>query len=241
MKNSRTLFYGALVLMALALVFYKKFDHNRERGNGKISQKEISMPEFSKVELGGTIEAVMRQSDSYRIVIHTDDNLLKYIHAEVVNGTLEVEMERKLHYSNLKVEIFCPHLEEVETGGAVSFTVEGPWKGEKLAIDMSGGTKLHMMELDLTDLETDISGASEVQLGGKVSKATFDMSGACEIKAAELIAQQVEISVSGAASARVHAESNLDVDISGAGSVIYTGNPVITKDISGAGSIEQAK
>lgn len=241
MKNAKVLFYGALVLMALGLVFYKKIGHDRERGSGQISQKEISVPEFSKVELGGAIEAVMRQSDSYRIVIHTDDNLLKYIHAEVVNGTLEVEMDRPLHYSNLKVEIYCPTLEEVETSGAVSFTVEGKWKCDQLSLDMSGGTNLDMMDLEVTELKTDISGASEVKLGGVVKQASFDMSGACEIKAATLIAERMEISVSGAASAKVHADSTLHVDISGAGSVIYTGNPVITKDISGAGSIQQAK
>ncbi len=241
MRALRVLFYGLLVMGAIAYMFKGKFGNSSLKGNEDITENRIELPEFRKVNMGGQLESILIQSEVYAVEISTDENLQEYIRAEVVNGTLEIEMDKPIRPTSLVVKIYCPDLREVEASGAVGFKVEGPWKGSSLKIDMSGGANLEMKELTLDDLATHVSGAAEMQLGGNVTRSEYSLSGACHVNAEKLISQEVELNVSGASSARIHADSVLKVNISGAGSVEYSGKPEISQHISGAGSIEAVK
>jgi hypothetical protein len=83
------------------------------------------------------------------------------------------------------------------------------------------------------------SGATKVELTGKVGVQVVDLSGAGSYLARGLESDRVEVHVSGAGKAFVNAKTSLAVEISGAGLVEYSGNPKLEQDISGVGKVRR--
>ena len=95
------------------------------------------------------------------------------------------------------------------------------------------------LEVDLNELNIEISGGAELNIKGKANVASYDISGAGEVNAFELFSKEVYIDLSGAGEVNVNVESELDVEVSGAAEVNYIGSPKIREDISGAGSLNK--
>ena len=88
-------------------------------------------------------------------------------------------------------------------------------------------------------LKLDGSGATKIELGGKVTRQDIDLSGAGSYEAGQLASDEASVSVSGAGKAVVNARNALSVDISGAGKVEYFGEPKLKQSISGIGKVSR--
>jgi hypothetical protein len=82
----------------------------------------------------------------------------------------------------------------------------------------------------LTGIE--VSGASDVKIGGFISNKNFDLE--------DFPVVDAKIELSGATEAEVVLRGTLDIDVSGASRLYYGGNPTIRRiDLSGASSIKR--
>jgi hypothetical protein len=83
------------------------------------------------------------------------------------------------------------------------------------------------------------SGASCIQLSGKVDDLSVDISGASDAKLFDLFAKGAIVNASGASSANINVSELLKADATGASDINYKGNPRVQESRnSGASSIK---
>jgi hypothetical protein len=108
-----------------------------------------------------------------------------------------------------------------------------------LQLDFSGASTVRIRNIQATVLRLEGSGATKVELSGKVGAQEVELSGAGSYAALDMLSDRAEVRVSGAGKAYVNARTQLTVEISGAGLVEYTGNPKVEKEISGVGKVRR--
>lgn len=195
------------------------------RGSGVEAAQPRELESFSAIEVGGNFNLVVHvePSESQRVEVRGDDNLISEVHTYVRNGELEIGFKDigvvrpKLP---LTVEVWVPSLSALEAAGSTDVTVDG---------------------LHGDSFEIDIAGSADIRLSGQVRSFEIDIAGSADVDARELKAAIVEADIAGSADADVHVSERLDVDVAGSGSVRYWGQPTdIRHDIAGSGSVEAA-
>lgn len=198
------------------------FGFKRIKGSGNIVTEKREVSEFSSIDVGGSfIIEVVAQKD-FAIEIEGDDNIIRLIRTEVRRGELRIKRKKRFSTKNrIKIRIFAPDIE---------------------SLDISGASKISIVNIKNASLKIDSSGASTITVEGETNRLVIDTSGASKIDAANLKAVNVIVEGSGASQIYVNVIDKLSVDLSGASHVKYSGNPTnISKDTSGASSVRQSK
>lgn len=191
-----------------------------EPGSGKPKSETRAVGPFSRIEIGGALNADVSVAEVHSVEVSGDDNLVPLVITEVKDGRLQIRTSKNV----------APKLELL-----VRITVP-----EVAALAVSGAGQVKLREIQGDDLELDLSGAGDVAASGAVRNLDLEVSGAGTVDARNLKTERARVSVSGAGQVGVHASQTLDVDISGAGHVRYDGNPPdVRQSISGAGSLEK--
>jgi len=206
-------------------------------GNGEVVTTTRDVEDFEGIEINGALEVELTQGQGYRLQVITDRNLQDLIQAEVVEGVLVLETDRRIgDATQLKLLIGSDAFASIEVSGAVKMSSTTPLYGENLRMDLSGASAINLA-LAYERVQTDISGAGSLKLKGKTRMVEHEISGAGRISAFALRAESVAVDISGIGLAQVHASENLVARISGLGSITYSGSPKVSKDISGLGSL----
>jgi Putative auto-transporter adhesin, head GIN domain len=187
------------------------------RGNGQITTDQRTTAPFSEIQAGGAFQIEWR-SGAPALSITTDENLLRYIHTQIIDNRLRLHSERSLWPTHgIKVVLSSP---------------------TRTAAKLSGATRLTANQLSGAKFAIESSGAATVTLDGAVDKLLADLTGASELKAGSLQTKTAEISTTGAADADIIVSDTLRVSITGAGKLAYSGNPpTVEKHVTGAGSV----
>jgi hypothetical protein len=217
------------------------------RGSGRIATNEYSFKDFSQVEISSSVGFEIVRSNSYRVSISIDDNLIDYVQVSQSGSTLRIQMKRAM-YANISVKasIEMPTLTSLRIDGASKGSVSGFDSTESLKTEVSGASALDMDDIsagnvslrvsgaswvigsvDAADMVIDASGASTVQLGGSGDDILVRGSGASNINLAALEVNNADVSLSGASSATVNMDGRLDADLSGASGLRYLGAPTL--------------
>lgn len=188
------------------------------KGSGNIRTEQREVSEFSSVKVGGAIVVEITAQKDYSLEVEGDDNILPLIKTEIDGDTLKISSEKGYSASNpIKVRISLPNIED---------------------LDLSGASKVSIVNLDNESLNVDTSGASKISCEGKTKNLTVDMSGASHFDSEKLSANSVSVDASGASQANVAVKDSLKADLSGASKVVYYGNPTnFENKTSGASSI----
>jgi len=188
------------------------------KGSGNIQTEQREVSEFSSVKVGGAIVVEITAQKDYSLEVEGDDNILPLIKTEFDGDTLKISSEKGYSTSNpIKVKISAPNIDD---------------------LDLSGASKVSIVNLDNDSLNVDTSGASKISCEGKTKNLTIDMSGASHFDSEKLSAESVSVDASGASKATVSVKDSLKADLSGASKVVYYGNPTnFENKTSGASSI----
>lgn len=217
------LFVGVTLSSVFSIGGYtlKSFSFSLSRGvkgsgNIKTEQREVS--EFNSVKVGGAIVVEITAQKDYGLEVEGDDNILPLIKTEVDGDTLRISSEKGYSASNpIRVRISAQNIDD---------------------LDLSGASKVSIVNLDNESLNVDASGASKISCEGKTKNLTVDMSGASNLDGEKLFAENVSVDASGASKASVAVKDSLKADLSGASKVVYYGNPTnFENKTSGASSI----
>lgn len=189
-----------------------------EKGSGNIASEKRNVSEFKAVDVGGAFVVEITAQKDYSLEVEADDNLLQFIKTEFDGETLRIETERKISSSNpVKIRISAPDIENLQ---------------------LSGASKVSIINLDNESLNVDSSGASKINCEGKTNNLTVNLSGASKFEGENLAAENVSVDASGASKATVSVNNDLKADLSGASKVVYYGNPAnIEKKTSGASCV----
>ena len=220
------------LVAVIALIFCAFMaEASKVEGNGNIITKEISVDNYSEIELGGNIEysgnnfwgnrsnkkfPVFKythgRSASLKITI--DENLFPLLSIKSNNGRLAIRIQdgTRIKPTQYVIEGSSKTLKYLKTSGPMDFEAQNAFSEDQLEIKISGSSDVkfpHNVKLRLGE---------------------FSVSGSGDLRC----------SVSGSGDARVNAKDNMNLSVSGSGDIRYKGPANVNKSKSGSGSIQGA-
>jgi hypothetical protein len=212
------------------------------QGSGHIITENRSVSNFHAVKLSALGDLTITQGTTESLTVQADDNLMKLINAEVVNGVLEISFDNNawtsyyLSGESIKFDLTVVNLDSISFAGAGKITVQN-LNVPNLSTSLTGAGSMSINHLTSDKLTVQLSGAGSLNADGTITSQEINLSGVGSYQAADLQSADASVSLSGVGSATVWVTNTLDVTVSGAGSIGYYGEPVVTKNITGLGSL----
>jgi len=211
----------------------------RDKGIGDNVKEERTIGSFTKLQIGGAFKVYLIQGDQEKLVLEADAEEMKEIVTEVTGNKLKIYTKSNWpgNFHEMNVYLTFKSLDYIDLSGAVEVQSEELLTFSELQMDVSGATELKM-ELKAERLNVEFSGASEVTFSGSCKTGRFETSGASELDASGLEFTDLEIEVSGASDAKVWATGSLNINASGASDIRYKGSPKVSINESGASTVK---
>ena len=196
---------------------------------------------FESVVVDGAGQVRLVQGDRDEVFVPGDARAQEEVSVRLVGTRMKIDLPGGWKFwdnANTQVEVRVRHLTKLTMSGANDVVAPGPVSGDELTVSMAGSGVARFDQLQVGQLNFDISGAGEGQLAGKVDRLRLSVSGKGKITADQLRAGRADVSISGVANGVLWVASDLNVRISGAGHIDYWGQPSVRKSISGWGSVD---
>jgi hypothetical protein len=217
--------FGALLVSAIliALVVDRLFFHSSSSpagtGSGVTATQARSVPAFTRVDLAGANNVIVRVGARRSVTVHADDNLLGRVTTRVRSGRLVIgptpgNLSAK---SPMFVAVSLPSLDALTLRGAGNISVTG---------------------IDSRRFTVALSGSGNVEATGTTTQLRVTISGQGNAVLRGLIARDANAVLSGEGGITLTATHSLTARVSGSGSVVYGGNPPhVTQSVTGNGTI----
>ena len=210
-------------------------------GSGNVVTQEEAITGFDKVDISYSFEANISQGDTFRVVIHADDNLVEYLQVVKEGNTLQIGLvpnHPEIRSATLEAEVTMPELTGLDMRGASHVTITGFKSVQALAANASGASHL-WGDIEAGDLTFNLDGSSEVILTGSAQNVMIEAEGSSEVDLSAFSVVDANVEASGKSQVTVNVSGRLDVGASSASHVYYLGSPTLGKmDTSGSASIE---
>lgn len=208
---------------------------------GELITEELEYSDFTAVDVGSAFQVEITQSGSYSVIITVDEKIFDKIDVSKTGTTLIISTEpNTITASALKAEITMPELDELVLSGASRGTIEGFGSSEPLVVELSGASNLQMQDINVGNIEVELSGASTLTAEGSGNDLVSIVEGASNLDLANFPVDNSDLVVSGASQATVNLDGTLDAVVSGASTVYYIGEPTMGNiDISDSSSINK--
>jgi hypothetical protein len=202
-------------------------------------EKEFSMVEFDRLEIGSAFNIRVEQSNTYGIHIRGDRRNIDDLEVFKTGSTLVIRFDDHGNRNHRTyITIAMPHLEALNFSGASVSTVNGFESDDELDIYLSGAS-VCQLNAGYRELNLLLTGASTLHMHGLGDEIHAEVSGASVLTAYDFPVRQAYLDVSGASSGKVTVTDELTAVATGASSVLYRGNPAVTTTVSGASSVRK--
>ncbi len=206
---------------------------------GPVETRDIPVSGFNRVVIETFGEFLINQGSEEALTIEAPRDYLRYVTAEVSDGTLYIKTRRGYVGGPVQHVTFSLTVKDLNE---ISFTGAGAIKVLSLntsdfKVSLTGAGSIEVDDLKAENLETNLTSAGAVVIAGSTKTQDITLSGVGSYEAGDLRSDEAEINLTGAGSAVVWVEDKLDVNVSGVGSVAYYGEPELTQNISGLGSV----
>jgi len=213
------------------------------RGSGVMKEETRPVEDFDAVSIRFPAEVVIRQGKTEALTIEADNNLLPQLSTKVRSGTLVIEntegnWAKRVTPTSVQITITVKNLKSVHFSTAGTLLVDG-LTADELELNISGAAEVTLSDVDVINLDVNLSGAGSVHANGVADDVQISISGLGDFQGEELSCQTADIEISGAGSATLRVAKELNAEVSGAGTVNYYGNPEVSKRISGAGAVNR--
>jgi hypothetical protein len=215
----------AFLLGGLTVALLYEFDvfggssNSRTQGSGVSVTQTRHVAPFTRVELAGSNNVVIRVGQEQSVVVTADDNLVDRVTTEVQSGTLTIGTSPGSFSTNspMRVAVAVPNLDAVSLTGSGNIVVDG---------------------IEAESLKVDLPGSGTLSGNGTATRLAVTVSGSGVVQFTRLVANDVRAAVSGSGSIFVTATKSLDASVSGSGAILYAGNPPdVTRSVTGSGTI----
>lgn len=209
---------------------------------GELISEEMQFSDFIAVDVSSAFEVEITQSSSYSILITADEKIFDNIEVTKTGNILSIGVEPGIviSLSSLKAEITMPNLVELALSGASRGTIEGFSSSESFVVGLSGASRLDMQDINVGDIEVELSGASTLIAEGSGGNLVSIVSGASRLDLTDFPIDNSDLSISGASQVTVNLVGTLNAVVGGASTLYYIGEPTMGDiDISGDSSIDK--
>jgi len=215
-------------------------DYRAIRGNGIFLETKHDLEDpVTSVEMNkylfANLQVEQTSSDTTRIVISGDENLVDQVKYDLHDGRLVLSSQQPLRSeNNLIVRLQTGHLKEIQSNMLGNIQMNRPFTSDKLNIILMGPGNLQADSLDVGSLTVSSEGVGSVQLAGKAGQTHFDVAGVGGIKAFDLRSDTVYAYVKGIGSVQCNPSEYLEGRVEGIGKITYKEEPKV-KNTSTAG------
>ena len=210
-------------------------DKKQVKGNGKIVIKEISISDYDRISLLGSMNVEYEQSNAApSFQIKVDENILEQLEIKVKDRTLIIRPKEKAknswinsgHYSLQPtvclIKSNSSKLKELNINAGSKFEAKTPLVAEKMEINLAGGGHILFDKLEGQKMELNIAGGGLVKIN-------------------DLYLNNLEGNIAGGGSAQLKGEAiEGELNIAGGGSIQAYGCKIRKAEcnVSGGGTIE---
>jgi hypothetical protein len=210
---------------------------------GNLKTEEMDFSGFTAVEVGDAFEVSITQSSSYSVIITADEKIIDKVEVTQAENTLKIGLEPGSYLGNFvrKAEITMPELDSLIISGATSGTAEGFSSSNQFVLGLSGASFLQMTDINVGDIEIDVSGASTLNGRGTGGDLVATISGASNVDLGIFSVNDANVNLSGASRAGINLDGMLDAEVSGASTLEYSGEPTLGDiNTSGGSTVRRA-
>ena len=245
-------------ILLLGALFIAGISSAQETETRKVS-------DFSKLEIGGSFDAVLRQGNENSVKITAENVDTKKILTRIEGSTLSIHLENG-NYRNIrvKVEVIYKNLEALDksgsgnltcesdlssagnfnlnSSGSGNITIKGKVKAAKQAsINRSGSGNMNLAGLQAETIQMNFSGSGNFEVNdGNAKTQTIHLSGSGNVSAYGLKTETCSASVSGSGDIEIYVSSLLEATIIGSGNIDYRGNAQVKQiEVHGSGRIDK--
>ena len=210
---------------------------------GKVTTTNATYSDYTMIDASSAFTVYVTFSDTEEsIEIEANDNLHQYIEVKKENDILKIGLDRNINVrgsATLNAYITTKHVSDYSASGASRFFVENTISSDETNIYLSGASTF-TGELDLNRLNTDLSGASLLNIEGKADTFVATGSGASMVKDYGFETNILIAELSGASKMYVTVGEGIDIEASGASILYYKGTAAIDhQNLSGASSVKK--
>ncbi len=257
---------GFVCLMAfLCTVVTPGLGADRVKGNGTLETRKIKLSDFNEIKVDVVMDLTYEQSEEEPYLeVTVDENLHPYVLAEVKDRTLSLGFTgaKVDHFTKYVVKTNSRWLKQARIGGNANFTVNTPLTGDettvkaggsslvqlkgvitvgKLSLDVNGSANIVVDELQVSDLDCDITGSGTITMKkGSAKTGSYTIVNNGEIEAVGIAIPQLSCRITGSGVAQVHATDLLKATVIGKGKIRYKG-PTAVQEKKIGGTIEEIK
>ena len=167
-----------------------------------------------------------------QVTVTAGERIMPKVIVEEKDGELTIRLKSlSVAHSELKAVIpYNANLKDVDLSGASEFHSQHPIIAPSVSIELSGASSFYGEVEATTELDLELSGASDAALTGTVGLLDIDLSGSSEVKRTTsgnkygLVCDRCEGDISGASTAYFHCDGAIAVSLSGSSDLHYTGN-----------------
>ena len=138
-------------------------------GSGNIVTIEEAFSDFDALDISHTFKVEVMQGDTYRVVLHIDDNFVDDLEIVQQGAVLRIGLTPEFRgvttNATLEAEITMPELSGIEVSGASQAEILGFTSNASFAGEVSGASVLRG-EIEAGDTRLDVSGAGSAELAG---------------------------------------------------------------------------
>jgi hypothetical protein len=209
-------------------------------GSGNSTTEDRQMDDFTQISIQGDYQITLVQDNSMLVAITADDNLLQYITTTVSGGALVINTQGHLCVSNsISINVGVGALTSIKASGKDEITAEGTITAEDLLLQCSGAENI-TINLNATNLSTNINGQGTINLTGSATSHTINISGNGTLNAFDFAVDNFTTQTSGAGNYQVKVADTMTLHTTGSSVVEYIGSPTIVDDNKGSSKITKA-
>ena len=226
-----------LLLVILSIVLLQSCEV--KRGSGNIEKQERKVAAFSKIDVGGSFEVIIKQGDRHKVTIEADDNILEVIETTVAGNELNIEFRDRVNVSNAHVKVFVetPVLNAINASASATVKVEGILKAEeRVAFEASSASDIQA-DVDAPACRLEVSSSGKIVVKGRTKDVEAEASSGGAVEAYELLSENVKADASSGSSIQIHASLKLNGEANSGASIRYRGNPTVSKEENSGGSV----
>ena len=210
---------AVLLLTAILVVLLLSHSSGTTTGSGDTATQVRSLAPFSRVDLDGDNNVVVRVGPRQSVIVHADRNLLARVTTRVragrlVIGTTPGDFGAR---SPTYVEVRLPSL---------------------VGLTLRGNGNINVTGIDSARLAVALPGNGNIAATGTADKLDVALGGEGTVRLQELIAGDAQAVLGGSGAIMLTATHRLAATISGEGTVLYGGDPPrVTQRVTGTGTI----
>lgn len=211
-------------------------------GEGSVIRKEITISDFSGVDLAGVGNVIITQGDVQEVIIESQSNIIERLKTNVYNDVWIIELEKGCYKKfDLNIYVTLPNLNEAVLSGSGNISVNNFYNQPFLELNIPGSGNIELDEFNSPEsISININGSGNItfnSLSSSCNNLNIDVGGSGNIKASGLLANNCNIDITGSTTCEISVNNSLDVTSSGSGTVYYKGAPDIYTKINPATTI----